>query len=193
MVDFDLLRREEVSLADFIDGLTKEDLIDLTNELIDRQLELISGCMDDDVTFVPVDLDANDPYAAKSEDSQIAWTLGHVIVHSTASSEEAAFLAAEMARGVDREGRSRYELPWETVTTVVQCRARLEESRRMRLASLEMWPDDHHLEIVRSYRWVRGPVNAIGRYMMGLWHESEHIGQIEKIIRQAHAQREVGY
>lgn len=193
MLDFNVVRRGDVTFADLVNVLSRDDLIDLTNEMIDRQLELINGCLDEDVIFMPVDLEANDPYAADSNDTHIAWTLGHVIVHATASSEEAAFLAAEMARGVDREGRSRYEIPWESITTVSQCRVRLEESRRMRLASLEMWPDPPHYEIVRSYRWIKGPVNAIGRYVMGLWHDADHLGQIEDIIRQAHALREVGY
>jgi hypothetical protein len=42
----------------------------------------------------------------------LPWTLGHVIVHITASAEESAFLAAELARGVHRRtGRSRFEVP----------------------------------------------------------------------------------
>ena len=52
---------------------------------------------------------------------------------------------ADLARGVAFHGRSRSEVPWETVTTIAQCRARLEESRRMRLASLDMWPDQPYL------------------------------------------------
>lgn len=193
MLDFEQVKQQELTLAELVAGLTIEDLADLTNEMIDRQLELISGCIDGDVTFVPVDNKANDPYAANAGESQIAWTLGHVIVHATASSEEAAFLAAEMARGVEREGRSRYETPWETVTTIAQCRTRLEESRRMRLASLAMWPDEPHLEVLRTYRWVKGPVNAVVRFVMGLWHDTDHVQQIEDIVRQAHAVREVGY
>lgn len=49
------------------------------------------------------------------DDVHLAWNLGHVIVHTMASAEESAALAAELARGVEYHGRSRYEVPWETV------------------------------------------------------------------------------
>ena len=110
--------------------------------------------------------------------------MGHVIVHVTATSEETAFIAAEMARGVVREGRSRYETPWETVTTIAQCRARLEESRRLRLATLDVWPNPPHLDVTIPYRRLPEPVNPIGRFVMGLLHDADHLGQIEDIVRQ---------
>src|SRR5690606_1713694 len=120
MLDFSRLRRREATLGELVDGLTVDDLRDLTNEMIDYQLALIAGCDDSDVTFVPDGPAADDRYAANEADTNLAWTLGHVIVHVTASSEEKAFLAAELARGIDREGRTRYETPWETVTTIAQ-------------------------------------------------------------------------
>ena len=61
-------------------------------------LSLIAGCTDADVVFVPEDPEAYDKYAAAAEELHVAWTLGHVIVHATASAEECAFLAAEVAR-----------------------------------------------------------------------------------------------
>lgn len=189
MLNFSLVRLRKMTLGELVDGLTVEDLKDLTNEMIDEQLRLIEGCDDSDVVFVPVDEKAVDRYAADAAETHLAWTLGHVIVHVTASSEEKAFLAAEQARGVDREGRSRYELPWQTVTTIEQCRARLEESRRMRLASLDMWPDDPHFELTIRYQWLSGSMNALARYAMGLYHDSDHLGQIEEIVRQAHQAR----
>ena len=45
------------------------------------------------------------------------------------------------------------ELPWQTVTTMAQCLHRLQESRRMRLASLEMWPDNPFWESNGSKFW----------------------------------------
>lgn len=190
MIDFARLRNREATLAELVDGFTVEDLRDLTNEMIDLQLKLIAGCEDGDVTFVPDDPAAEDKYAGNEADVNLAWTLGHVIVHVTASSEEKAFLAAETARGVDREGRSRYETPWQTVTTIAQCRQRLEESRRMRLASLDMWPDNPNLELTINYRWLRGPMNAVARFVMGLLHDDDHIDHIAEIVRQARAARE---
>lgn len=117
------------------------------------------------------------------------WTLGHVIVHTTASAEESAAIAAELARGVAYHDRSRHEVPWTEVQTIAGCRQRLEESRRMRLASLRMWPDAAHLE--NEYQaWANGPtVNAVGRFVLGLMHEESHLEQIAEIVRQARAAR----
>lgn len=190
MLDFDRVRRRETTLADLTAGFTVADLAALTVEMIDSVMALIEGCSDEDVVFVPVDPNAHDSAAADLDDFDLAWTLGHVIVHATASSEEAAFLAAEMARGVERSGRSRYETPWVTVTTIAQCYERLAESRRLRLASLGMWPDEPHLEVTKDYSWVAGPINAVVRFVMGLQHETDHLGQIADIVAQAKAARE---
>ena len=184
MIDLTYLTERKVTFAKLVAGLTLDDLRALTNQMIDRQLELIAGCDDAAVVFVPDDPEAEDTYAANPEDVKLAWTLGHVIVHVTATSEETAFLAAEMARGVVREGRSRYETPWESVTTIAQCRQRLEESRRMRLATLEVWPTAPHLDVTIPYRRLPEPVNAIGRFVMGLLHDVDHLEQIEAIVWQ---------
>ena len=190
MLDFTPLRNREKTLGELVAGLTVDDLRYLTNEMIDRQLALIAGCTDEDVVFVPEDPTAEDKYAADVTEVNLPWTLGHVIVHITASSEEKAFLAAELARGIDREGRSRYETPWESVTTITQVRDRLEESRRMRLASLDMWPDEPDFSLTVNYRWLRGPMNAIARFCMGLLHDDDHLEQIAEIVRQSHAARQ---
>lgn len=137
MLDFAAVRRGEKTIADLAVGLTVADLRDLTNEMVDHQLAQIASANDADVVFTPVDPGADDPYASNEADRNISWNLGHLIVHVTASSEEGAFIAAEMARGIVRDGRSRSEIPWESVTTIAQCRHRLEESRRMRLAMLD--------------------------------------------------------
>ena len=185
MLDFQAMREKRMTLAELATGLTSDDLANLTNEMVDTMLGLIVDCIDADVTFVPQDPEADDPHAATEQEIKMAWTLGHVIVHTTASAEESAFLAAEMARGVQMHGRSRYETPWPTVTTLDQCRRRLEESRRMRLASLDLWPDEPHLDS-RYEAWPTGPqVNAIGRFVLGLAHDDSHIGQIAEIVRQA--------
>lgn len=190
MLDFSRLRTREATLDDLMSGLTVSDLHDLTNEMIDYQLALIADCTDDDVTFVPEDPAAEDKYATDESETALAWTLGHVIVHVTASSEEKAFLAAEQARGIDREGRSRYETPWQTVTTIAQLRQRLEESRRMRLATLDVWPDEPDLDLTIIYRWLRGSMNAVARFAMGLFHDDDHLEQIAEIVRQAQAARQ---
>ncbi len=177
-----------MTVDELIADLTVDDLADLTHEMIDAVQGLIATCVDADVVFEPTDPEAYDRHAVP-EEIYMPWTLGHVIVHITASAEEAAALAAEMARGVPNHGRSRYEVPWRSVTAIAQCRQRLEESRRMRLASLGMWPDFPHLEITCE-PWRGGPpVNAIGRFVLGLMHDADHLDQIADIVRQAEAAR----
>jgi hypothetical protein len=190
MLNFQAFHDQEISLAELVSGLTRDDLRMLTNEVIDTILALIAGSADVDVTFEPMDPQAYDPYAATPEELHMPWTLGHVIVHTTASGEESAAIAAELARGVAHHGRSRFEVLWTGMRTIEGCRQRLEESRRMRLASLGMWPDTAHLE--NEYQaWTDGPMaNAIGRFVLGLMHEESHLGQIGDIVRQTRAARE---
>ena len=185
MLDFETHRAEEITFEELIDGVGHRDLADLTNEMIDTMLALIDECRDEDVIFEPVDLKANDPYAAFENEVALSWTLAHLIVHTTASAEESAALAVEMARGVEHHGRSRAEVPWRQIVTIEQCRHRLEESRRMRIASLDMWPDVPNLD----YRYRPWPtaanVNAIGRFVFGLRHDADHLGQIADVVEQA--------
>ncbi len=187
MLDFSKVRDKTQTLSEFAGPLTKADLAKMTNEMIDLEFGLISESEDADVTFEPVDPAANDTFASNPDEVGIAWTLGHVIVHATASSEESAFLAAELARGVEFHGRSRYETPWESVTTIAQCRQRLEESRRMRLTSLDVWPDKPHLDVTREFGSSRR--NAKEQFLGGLMHDDSHIGQIREIVRQAREAR----
>jgi hypothetical protein len=191
MLDFAAVKEMQITFQELAGPLDKQDLVTLTNEMIDRMLYQIEACEDADVVFVPVDLQAEDTFASNSADAHLPWTLGHIIVHVTASSEESAALAAELARGVEMHGRSRYEVPWEQVTTVAQCRERLEESRRMRLASLQMWPEEPHYE--NTYvPWPKlGEINATGRFVLGLRHDWDHLDQIDEIARQAKAARSV--
>jgi len=189
MLDFQAVRDKKITIAELVEDVTVDDLRRLTDEMVDTFLALIENCVDADVTFVPDDPEANDPYAENPEDVDLAWTLGHVIVHVTASSEESAALAAELARGVVFHGRSRYEMPWQEMTSIEGCRERLEESRRMRLASLETWPDEPHLDNVYQ-TWSEGPqVNAVGRFVLGLMHDDGHLEQIKRIVSQAHNDR----
>jgi hypothetical protein len=189
MIDFSKVRSGEQTFGDIAATLSKEDLYTLTDEMIDLMRSYIADAVDADVTFQPIDPDANDPYASDSSAVNEAWTLGHVIVHATASSEESAALALQLARGIPVEGRSRYETPWETMKTVDQLVQRLEESRRMRKAMLDAWPDQPNLEL--SYEpWPgAGQMNAVARFILGLAHDSSHLGQIQEIMRQARAAR----
>jgi hypothetical protein len=189
MIDFTPVRDKTLSMNELTASLTRDDLRRLTDKMIDTMQRLIAECEDADVTFQPTDPNAYDSAASNSDEANIAWTLGHVIVHTTAGGEEAAALAAELARGVEYHGRSRYETPWETVTTIAQCRQRLEESRRMRLASLDMWPDEPHMNTMHEPWPGAGQMHATSRFVVGLRHDDDHLDQIAEIVRQAQAAR----
>jgi hypothetical protein len=184
MIDFSGVRDYTQTIQELAAGLTKADLLAATDAMTSDVLARIAGCTDADVTFEPVDPIANDTYAADASEVALSWTLGHVIVHLTASAEEAAFIAAELARGVAREGRSRYETPWPTVTTIDGARSRLEASRRMIHATLAVWPDPPNLTVTVS--GTAGPRNAIARFLGGLSHADSHRDQVSEIVRQSH-------
>ena len=185
MLDFTPIREKTTTWPEFVAGYSKDDLVEIVNSYYDEILSLIEGCNDADVVFHPVDSEAHDPYADSDKDKELAWNLGHVIVHIAASNEESAFLAAELARGVEFEARrSRFETDWETVTTMAQCQQRLAESRRMLLASLEIWPDAPHLDnFYTSHGGMEVP--PMVRFIFGLSHTDSHLNQIKEIVRQA--------
>jgi hypothetical protein len=59
----------------------------------------------------------------------------------------------------------------------------------MRLAMLEAWPDEPHLEVFYQSSPKRPPVNAVGRFLGGLAHDDSHLEQIAKVLAQAQAVR----
>jgi hypothetical protein len=183
------MREQGKPLQEIAASISVRDLRDLTNASIDEMLTSIDGCTDHDVTFVPEDPEAYDSAAADPTDEGLAWTLGHVIVHATASGEEYGFTGTQLARGVEFMGRPRYEVPWETMETIEQCRHRLEESRRMRLALLDVWPDEPHLDVTYSPSERVGDINATAAYLRGLMHDAAHQDQAREIVRQAKAAR----
>lgn len=185
MAEIVAMRAAGTPLQEIVDKLSVQDLRDLTNASIDEMLESIRDCTDHDVTFVPVDPDAHDPAAADEADVNLAWTLGHVIVHATASGEEYGFTGTQLARGVPFFDRPRYEVPWQEMQTIEQCRHRLEESRRMRLAMLDVWPDEPHLDVTYSPSPRVGEINAVAAFLRGLLHDADHQDQVREIVRQA--------
>jgi len=188
LLDFTLVKNRTITFSDMARDLAATDLRNLTNEMIDTMLSIIADATDEDVVFVPQDPNADDPFGIP-EEKNLVWTLGHVAVHTTASSEESAALALTLARGLTPEGRSRYEVPWRSVQTIDQVRHRFEESRRMRLAMLDAWPDEPHLEVVYSVSPRFGPFNATARFLMGLYHDDDHLGQLREIMRQVREAR----
>jgi hypothetical protein len=168
------------------------ELKGLSDESIDFLLGLLEGLNDAGVVYDPEDPDADDPFAVEGEE-HIGWTFGHLIAHVTASSEEGAALSSLLARGVAASERPRYETPWRDIRTVAHARQRLEESRRMRNAYLETWPDSPLLDVCRvvSERFTAkfGEMNAPAAFLFGLSHEVGHYAQIEEVKRQALAAR----
>ena len=189
MIDFTPLHNRSMTYSAFAATVSPNDLRPALEESADELLAILKTCTDADVTFVPTDPAAKDDAADRPEDAAIAWTAAHIIVHVTASAEETAFLGAELARGVTHHGRSRSEVPWETVTTVAQCRQRVIESRRMRLAARDMWPDTPDLTTSNEPFPSAGQLNAIGYMLLGLIHEQGHLAQLRDAIGQAQAAR----
>ena len=54
MIDFTPLRDREKTLGEIVAGLIVDDLRDLTNEMIDRQLALIADCTDEDLSLIHI-------------------------------------------------------------------------------------------------------------------------------------------
>jgi hypothetical protein len=185
MLDFTPVRTKIITMNEFASHLSLDELRQHTAASVDRMLALLDRCRDADITFLPDDPDADDSAAADPADRGLAWTFGHNIVHTTASAEEYAATASELARGVPFHGRPRYETPWQELTTTTQCRQRLLESRRMRLASLDTWPDIPHLDLGYVAWDSSGWVNAKGIFVWGLAHDADHYVQMSNILQQA--------
>lgn len=194
MIDFTPMREGELSFMDYAtrENIEPADLRVLSDESIDYLLSQLDGLTDADIVFAPEDPDASDPFAVEGEE-EIGWNFGHLIAHVTASSEEGAALSSLLARGVPAAERPRYETPWRDMQTVAQVRQRLEESRRMRNAYLETWPQAPLLDTVRdiSERFTArfGQMNAPAAFLFGLSHEVGHYAQIAEVRRQALAAR----
>jgi hypothetical protein len=191
MIDFSPVRAGELELPDLANGLTRAQLAEAARAMTGDLLIRTRVAEDADVTFEPLDPDADDRFAVDPAEVDLAWTLGHVIVHVTASAEEAAFLAAELARGVEPHGRSRFEVPWRTVTTIEACRHRLRESERMILATLDAWPDQPHLDVTYASPAGGAPRNAVARFLGGLMHADSHRDQVSAIVAQVIAARDL--
>ena len=195
MIDFSPMRAGELTYLEFAarENIGPAELKQLSDESIDTLLGLMDGLEDADIVFEPEDPDADDPFAVDGEE-EIGWNFGHLIAHVTASTEEGAALSSLLARGVPAAERPRYETPWRDITSVAHVRQRLEESRRMRNAYLETWPDAPLLDVCRdvSERFSArfGDMNAPAAFLFGLSHEVGHYEQIEEVRGQALAARQ---
>ena len=194
MIDFSPMRDGELSYLEYAarENIGPAELEAHSDESIDHLLSLLEGLNDADIVFDPEDPAADDPYAVVGEE-HIGWNFGHLIAHVTASSEEGAALSSLLARGVPASERPRYETPWRDIKSVAQVRQRLEESRRMRNAYLQTWPDqpllDVHRDVSERFTARFGAMNAPAAFLFGLSHEAGHYEQIEEVRRQALAAR----
>ncbi len=190
IVDFTTVNDGGIKLADFAQRFSVADLRAATNASVDAWVDVVNDLSDAQVAFEPNDPNAHDA-AAKPGEEDIGWSVAHLVLHVTASCEEWATFSSILARGIPypTEPRLRYEPEWKTFTTMAQCLHRLEESRRMRLAYLDTWPDEPNLTAKRamSERFIErnGEVNALTAYLMGLKHEIGHYEQLCEAARQA--------
>ncbi len=176
--DFAALREGKTTYADMVKDLKYSDLRTQTAEFFSTIQSIIDGATDADVTFLPQDPETQ-------EENGLGWPLSHILVHLTATMEEAASTAAMLARGVTVEGRLRYETPWQSIQTAAQLQARLKESQRMCNAFLDAWPDTPHMDVTVIRVPSFGPLNAISGYMLGLFHGQGHLNQLRNTMQQA--------
>jgi hypothetical protein len=52
-----------------------------------------------------------------------------------------------------------------------------------------MWPDPPHLDNLFPFWTGDSHYNAVVRFVVGLWHDDSHLGQIAEIVRQGRKQR----
>jgi len=190
LIDFTPAQNGEIKLYDFAQQFSLSALRAATHSSISLIRSIIGDADDAQLTFLPDDPNADDPLAPP-EERYLGWSLAHLVAHVCASSEEAAAYSAILARGIPypREPRLRYETDWHTLKTRAQVLQRLTESRRMRLAALDMWPDEPHLDVFRTTSEhglaKNGPSNAKSAYLAGLKHEWTHLDQFRDAARQA--------
>lgn len=188
-IDFSPVNRGDMFLIDFVRQFTLDDLRAMTHHSINTMLEIVAGLDDAQLTLIPDDPEAHDPYAATEEEKHVGWSLAHIVAHVTASSEEGAAISSLLARGVTTSERPRYETPWRDLKTRDQVIQRLEESRRMRMAYLDTWPDQPFLDVYRevSPRFTEkvGLMNAPAAFIFGLKHEIGHHDQMRSVAQQA--------
>ncbi len=183
LINFQPVYNKEKTLGDLASEYSNADLCRALNSYVDFTIQIISSVSDEQAIHIPSDPDANDPYATTEAERHLGWSLVHLVMHVTASAEEAAAFSSILARGIALGGRLRSEQDWRQVTTCAQAVARLEECRRMCLAYLATWPDQPDLITVRimpeNASWMKP--NAPISFLAGLMHWHKHIEQFQKV------------
>jgi hypothetical protein len=191
MIDFSRVDNKEIKMAALAETVTIDDLRQATNESIDFLISIIEDATDEEIAFIPDDPVAHDPHADTEKLKHIGWSLAHLVLHVTASAEEGATFSSILSRGIVVGGRLRYEPDWQDpkYNTREACIQRLEESRRIRLACLDTWPDEPYLDVYRDmserFEAATGKLNAPANFLFGLKHEIGHYEQFKETRRQA--------
>ncbi len=193
MIDFTPVVDKQLKMLEYCQNFTRGQVRESLNESVDNLLSFLEGANDADVVFLPYDSEADDPYAADDQ-KNVGWSVAHIILHATASTEEYASVGSVLGRGIEFEGRLRYEPDWQTVTTVAELKQRLEESRKMRLAYFDALPDTPNEDVYRKIgeRYIEqfGQTSWKVSYLLGLMHEVGHYEQIKEAKRQAQEARQ---
>ena len=178
--DFVAVVENRLPFSELRQRFARGELPGLTDAMFDDLDREVADVSEAELGFVPRDPTPDDPEAA-------GWTIGHVVTHLTAIFEESAAHAATLARGVPVAGPARAEVPWETLATAAKVRARLAESRRMCRAYLAAWPDAPNLDLTMTQVPRFGPMDAVGRHLLGIVHAAVHLPHLRAILRQARA------
>ncbi len=140
-IDFQPVFKKEKNLIDLANKYSHADLGAALNGYVDVTLQIINDVSDEQAAYIPVDPQADDQHAATEADRHVGWSLIHLVMHVTATAEEAAAFSSILARGIPIGGRLRSERNWREVTTCAEAIAQLEECRRICSAYLATWPD----------------------------------------------------
>ena len=182
LADLDLAPafRGDRPYAEIVARFAHADLVRVVGDLYDAMDAIVADAGEPAATFVPKDPASDDPDGN-------GWTIGHLVAHVTAGLEEAAANGVTLARGVETGDRLRFETPWELLDSMAKVRQRLAESRRMTLGFLQAWPDRPNLSLTTVTAPRLGPVNAVGRQLLGIGHGRGHLDQLREVVRQARA------
>src|SRR5258708_8940896 len=117
---------KEKTLGDLASQYSNADLHAALNSYVDFTIQIINSVSDEQALYIPPDPDANDPYATTEAEHHVGWSLVHLVMHVTASAEEAAAFSSILARGIAIGGRLRSERDWRHGTTWSEAVPRLE-------------------------------------------------------------------
>jgi hypothetical protein len=187
LINFQLVYNRAITLSDLAERYSNADLCSALNNYVDYTRQMISGVSDEQAQHIPHDPNADDPYAASEAERHAGWSLIHIIMHVTASAEEAAAFSSILARGIPIGGRLRHETDWREVLTCAEVIERLEECQRICLGYLATWPDVPDLTTTRimpeGMTWMKP--NAPTQFLAGLLHWQAHIPQMRGLTEMA--------